>query len=62
LSREGMERIVEKALTDESFRTELFANPRQACASFKLTEAEFHELMGGMLRSAERRPQLQPEA
>ena len=41
-----MERIVEQALADESFRRELFSNPRQTCEPFHLTEREFLELMG----------------
>ena len=58
VSREGMERIVEKALADESFRAALFADPRKACAPFDITEEEFLELMGGAMPDADesRRP------
>ena len=53
MSRQGMEEIVERALADESFRTVLFADPRQACAPFDITEREFIELMGQVLPETE---------
>ena len=49
MSKEGMERIVEKALIDESFRVTLFTDPRNACAPFHITETEFLVLMGQVL-------------
>ena len=52
LSREGMERIVEKALSDESFRVALFTDPRGACEPFQITEEEFLVLMGQALPRA----------
>ena len=49
MSRQGMERIIERALADESFRVTLFADPRRACAPFDITESEFVTLMGRTL-------------
>ena len=46
MSREGVELILEKVLSDQSFRVSLFTDPRRACAPYDITESEFTELMG----------------
>ena len=49
MSKQGMERVVEKALANKSFRVTLFTHPRKACAPFDITESEFIDLMGQAL-------------
>ena len=60
MSKEAVDRILELTLADESFRLGLFADPRKACAPFDITETEFLELLGDVLRDSQPRPLSQP--
>ncbi len=40
MSKEAVQAVISKAVTDSKFREELFANPDQALSGYELTEAE----------------------
>jgi hypothetical protein len=40
MSREGLQAVIGRAITDEEFRLMLFADPDAALAGYELTEAE----------------------
>jgi hypothetical protein len=44
MSKEGVQAVIGKAVTDSKFREELFANPDQALSGYELTEAEIAAL------------------
>jgi hypothetical protein len=44
MSKEAVQAVIGKAVTDGKFREELFANPDHALSGFELTEAEIAAL------------------
>ena len=44
MSKEAVQAVIGKAVTDSTFREELFANPDQALSGYELTEAEMAAL------------------
>lgn len=44
MSKEAVQAVIGKAVTDGKFREELFANPDQALSGYELTEAEIAAL------------------
>lgn len=44
MSKEAVQAVIGKAVTDSKFREELFANPDQALSGYELTEAEIAAL------------------
>jgi hypothetical protein len=44
MSKEAVQAVIGKAVTDSKFREELFANPEQALSGYELTEAEMAAL------------------
>lgn len=44
MSKEAVQAVIGKAVTDSKFREELFANPDQALSGYELTEAEMGAL------------------
>jgi hypothetical protein len=44
MSKEAVQAVIGKAVTDSKFREELFANPEQVLAGYELTEGEISAL------------------
>jgi hypothetical protein len=44
MSKEAVQAVIGKAVTDSKFREELFANPEQALSGYELTESEMAAL------------------